>query len=87
MAYIPGRTLQYHMNRLAGTLNSYDVPTLDAQGAANVYAGTKGLAIVGALNTKAGFTSPTQYLELQGVLNYLAGTSGLGENEASARIA
>jgi hypothetical protein len=75
------------MNRLAGTLNSYDVPTLDAQGAANVYAGTKGLAIVGALNTKAGFTSPTQYLELQGVLNYLAGTSGLGENEASARIA
>ena len=86
MTYIPGKTLQYHMNRLAGTLNSFDVPTLDAQGAANVYAGTKGLAIVGALNTKAGFTSPTQYLELQGVLNYLAGTSGLGENEASARI-
>jgi len=87
MAYIPGRTLQYHMNRLAGTLNSFDVPTLDAQGAANVYAGTTGLAIVGALNTKAGFTSPTQYLELQGVLNKLAGTSGLGENEAAARIA
>jgi len=87
MAYIPGKTLQYHMNRLAGTLNSYDVPTLDAQGAANVYAGTTGLAIVGALNTKAGFTNRTQYLELQGVLNYLAGTSGLGENEASARIA
>jgi len=87
MAYIPGKTLQYHMNRLAGTLNSFDVPTLAAQGAANVYAGTKGLGIVGALNTKAGFTSPTQYLELQGVLNYLAGTSGLGENEASARIA
>jgi len=87
MAYIPGKTLQYHMNRLAGTLNSFDVPTLAAQGAANVYAGTTGLGIVGALNTKAGFTSPTQYLELQGVLNYLAGTSGLGENEASARIA
>ena len=87
MTYIPGKTLQYHMNRLAGTLNSYDVPTLDAQGAANVYAGTTGLAIAGALNVKAGFTSPTQYLELQGVLNYLAGTSGLGENEASARIA
>jgi hypothetical protein len=86
MAYIPGKTLQYHMNRLAGTLNSYDVPTLDAQGAANVYAGTTGLAIVGALNTKAGFTNRTQYLELQGVLNYLASTSGLGVNEASARI-
>lgn len=86
MAYIPGKTLQYHMNRLAGTLNSYDVPTLDAQGAANVYAGTTGLAIVGALNTKAGFTNRTQYLELQGVLNYLASTSGYGVNEASARI-
>lgn len=83
MAYIPGKTLQYHMNRLAGTLNSFDVPTLDAQGAANVYAGTTGLAIVGALNYKAG----TSGLELQGVLNNLAGTSGLGENEASARIA
>jgi len=74
------------MNRLAGTLNSYDVPTLDAQGAANVYAGTTGLGIVGALNVKAGFTNRTQYLELQGVLNYLASTSGLGVNEASARI-
>ena len=83
MAYIPGRTLQYHMNRLAGTLNSFDVPTLDAQGAANVYAGTKGLAIVGALNTKAG----TSGLELQGVLNKLAGTTVFGENEAAARIA
>jgi hypothetical protein len=87
MTYIPGKTLQYHMNRLAGTLNSYDVPTLDAQGAANVYASTTGLGIVGALNVKAGFTTQTQYLELQGVLNYLAGTSGYGVNEASARIA
>jgi len=86
MAYVSGRTLQYHMNRLAGTLNAFDVPTLDAQGAANVYAGTTGLAIVGALNIKAGITDPRNYLELQGVLNYLASTSGLGENEASARI-
>jgi len=75
------------MNRLAGTLNAFDVPTLDAQGAANVYAGTKGLGIVGALNVKAGITNPANYLEIQGVLNYLAGTTGLGENEASARIA
>ena len=82
MAYIPGKTLQYHMNRLAGTLNAFDVPTLDAQGAANLWAGSSGLAIVGALNKKAG----TSGLELQGVLNFLAGTSGLGENEASARI-
>lgn len=86
MAYVPGRTVQYHMNRLAGTLNAFDVPTLDAQGAANVYAGTTGLGIVGALNIKAGITDPKNYLELQGVLNYLAGTNGYGENEAAARI-
>jgi hypothetical protein len=74
------------MNRLAGTLNAFDVPTLDAQGAANVYAGTTGLGIVGALNVKAGITDPANYLEIQGVVNYLAGTTGLGENEASSRI-
>ena len=47
-----GRTMQYHLNRLAGTLNEFDVPRYDAQGA----------------------------------LNKLAGTTGLGENEAAARI-
>jgi hypothetical protein len=83
MAAGDGRTLQYHLNRLAGTLNSFDVPRYDAQGAANLYAGTSGLDIKGALNVKAG----TSGLEIQGALNYLAGTSGLGENEAAARIA
>lgn len=83
MAAGDGRTLQYHLNRLAGTLNSFDVPTLDAQGAANAWAGTSGLDIKGALNVKAG----TSGLEIQGALNSLAGTSGLGENEAAARIA
>ena len=87
MAYVPGRTVQYHMNRLAGTLNAFDVPTLDAQGAANVYAGTSGLGIVAALNIKAGITGPANYLEIQGVLNYLASTTGLGEQEAAAKIA
>ena len=87
MAYVPGRTVQYHMNRLAGTLNAFDVPTLDAQGAANVYAGTTGLGIVAALNIKAGITNPANYLEIQGVLNKLANTTGLGEQEAAAEIA
>lgn len=82
MAAGDGRTMQYHLNRLAGTLNEFDVPTLDAQGAANVWAGTSGLALAGALNFKAG----TSGLEVQGALNVLAGTSGLGENEAAARI-
>ena len=79
-----GDTLTYSMNRLAGTLVG-DVPTLEAQGAANVWAGTTGLALVGALNVQAGNTLPN-YRELQGVLNQLAGTTGLGEDEAAASI-
>jgi hypothetical protein len=77
-------TLQYDMNRKAGTLAN-GIPTLDAQGAANVWAGTTGLALVGALNVKAGNTLPN-YRELQGVLNQLAGTSGLGVDGAAAMI-
>jgi hypothetical protein len=82
MAAGDGRTMQYHLNRLAGTLNEFDVPRLDAQGAANIWAGTTGLALQGALNSKAG----TSGLATQGALNKLAGTSGLGVNEAAARI-
>lgn len=82
MAAGDGRTMQYHLNRLAGTLNEFDVPRYDAQGAANIWAGTSGLALQGALNVKAG----TSGLAVQGVLNLLAGTTGLGENEAAARI-
>lgn len=78
-------TLQYAMNRKAGTLVG-GVPTLDAQGAANAWAGTTGLALVGALNVQAGNTLPN-YRDLQGVLNQLAGTSGLGVDGAAAAIA
>lgn len=76
-----GDTLTYSMNRVAGTLSG-GVPTLAAQGAANVWAGTTGLALVGALNAKAG----TSGIGLQGVLNVLAGTTGLGVAEAARRI-
>lgn len=83
MAKDDGRGLQYHLNRLAGTLNAYDVPTLGTMAAANRYANTKStLETVGALNYKAG----TSGLELQGVLNKLAGTSGLGVQAAASRI-
>ena len=61
------------------------MPTLGNAGAANVYAGTTGLDTVGALNVKAGNSLPG-YLDLQGVLNALAGTSGLGVDEAASRI-
>jgi len=82
MAAGDGRTLQYHLNRLAGTLNSNDVPRYASQGAANIWAGTSSLALQGALNKKAG----TSGLAIQGALNKIAGTTGLGENEAAARI-
>ena len=88
MAAGDGLTYTYHLNRLAGTLSN-GVPTLDAQGAANVWAGTKGYAIPGALNYLYASRNSGKNLgfDLQGVLNALAGTTGLGINEAAARIA
>lgn len=79
-----GHSLQYHMNRKANTLVG-GVPTRDAQGAANIWAGTTDLDIVHALNVKAGNTLP-QYGELAGVLNQLAGTTGLEVDGAAASI-
>lgn len=77
-------TLQYEMNRLAGTL-VHGVPTLDAQGAANVWAETTGLDLVHALNVKATNDLP-DFKELAGVLNQLAGTTGLGVDGAATAI-
>ncbi len=68
-------TLQAELQRLSGT-------RLDAQGAANVWAGTSGLSLNGALNAKAG----TSGRDTQGVLNQLAGTTNLAETEAARRI-
>jgi hypothetical protein len=78
-------TLQWHMNRLAGTLVN-GVPSRDAQGAANIWAGTTGLDIVHALNVKAENTLAMGYKELAGVLNQLAGTTGLEVDGAAASI-
>jgi len=87
MAVRDGLTYTYHLNRLAGTLSN-GVPTLDAQGAANIWAGTKGFAIPGALNALYASRNGGNNLglDLQGVLNALAGTKGLGINEAAAEI-
>jgi hypothetical protein len=65
------RSLVYHLNRKAATLVN-DRPTLDAAGAANVWAGTTGLSLVGALNVKA-LNTLANYRELSGVANQLAG--------------
>ena len=56
--------LQAELQRVSGT-------TLDAQGAANAWAGTTGLGLVGALNVKAGSSG----LELEGVLRRLIGSA------------
>jgi hypothetical protein len=65
--------LQHALQRVSST-------TLDAQGAANVWAGTSGLDLVGALNAKAG----TSGLELLGVCNALTSTTGRGINACAA---
>ena len=87
MAAHDGYTYVYHLNRLAGTLDN-GVPIHDGQGAANIWAGTTGLGIVGALNTLYASRNSVPFpgYDLQGILNALAGTSGLGVNEAAAEI-
>jgi len=85
MAAGDGRGLVYHLNRKAGTLNAFDLPTLEGDGAANIWAGTTGLPMLHALNVKALNTLPN-FLALAGVLNQLAGTAGFEVDEAAARI-
>jgi len=54
--------------------------------AANQWATTTGLDVQGALNRKAGKTDPKTFLDIQGICNVLAGTSGLAAPEALRRI-
>lgn len=73
--------IQISLNLLAGILGP---PWLDAQAAANVWAGTKGLDLLGALNAKAGTTGKhgnevantlagTKNFDMQAALSHLAG--------------
>ena len=80
-----GDTLTYSLNRIAGTIVNR-IPTLDKAGAANVYAGTVGMDLVGALNVAAGKTSRQDYKDLAGILNELAGTTGLEQEAAASQI-
>ena len=72
----PGSTLCSELNRLANG-GTYPLLTayLDEQGAGNKWAGTTGLALVGALNVKAGITDKKLYKDLVGICNTLAGTT------------
>ena len=58
--------LQHALRRVSAT-------SLDSQGAANVWAGTTGLDLLGALNTKAG-NARGSWVGLVQVCNQLAGT-------------
>ena len=83
-----GSTLTSEMNRLA---NGGTYPAITAYkalvGAANTWAGTTGLALLGALNYKASSTrQPNNYKGLNAVCNEIAGTSGLSAVDALRSI-
>jgi hypothetical protein len=85
---VAGSTLTSEMNRLA---NGGTYPALTAYkalvGAANAWAGTSGLGLLGALNIKASSTrQPDDYLGLNAVCNEIAGTSGLSAVDALRSI-
>lgn len=76
-------SLQYNLNRKISGTNGVVIGNpstwLGVLAAANAWAGTSGLGLVGALNQKASpGRTESAYKGLQGVLNELAGTSGLG---------
>lgn len=92
MALTDGRTAVYHLNRLAGTLIN-DVPQYDEDGAAVKW----GIVVLGPTKATRGIDvlnliyasrngGKNYYLDTPGVLNALAGTTGLGEAEALRRI-
>jgi hypothetical protein len=83
-----GSSFTSELNRLAngGTypaISAYVAPTK----AANVYAGTTGLALIGALNLKADANrQPDEYKALGGICNELAGTTDLSPTDALRSI-
>lgn len=80
-----GSSLTAELNRLAGITDI--TKFLDAQGAANKWAGTTGLAVIGALNIKASSTrTRDKFKHLNGICNELAGTTGLAAPAALRSI-
>jgi len=80
-----GSSLTQELNRLAGITNIANY--LDEQGAANAYAGTTGLATVGALNIKANAArTRNNFKDIDGICNELAGTTGLAAPAALRSI-
>jgi hypothetical protein len=80
--------LTYSLNALAGTLNGAGRITRPAAEAAAIWAGAPKPypEMVDSLNRKAGNHLPN-YLDLNGVCNQLAGTTGLDAQDALSRLA
>jgi hypothetical protein len=80
-----GSSLTAELNRLAGITDVAQY--LDEQGAANAWAGTTGLATVGALNIKVSAArTRDNFKDIDGVCNELAGTTGLAAPAALRSI-
>jgi hypothetical protein len=80
-----GSSLTQELNRLAGITDVAQY--LDEQGAANAWAGTTGLATVGALNIKAeAGRTRDKFKDIDGICNELAGTTGLAAPAALRSI-
>jgi len=80
-----GSSLTAELNRLAGITDI--TKYLDEQGAANAWAGTTGLATVGALNIKAqAGRTRDKFKKINGICNELAGTTGLAAPAALRSI-
>lgn len=71
--------LQQALQRVGGV----NAAGLSAQGAANVWAGTTGYSLLGALNMKAG-NARGSWVGMRAVCNQLAGTTGNGVNACAA---
>ena len=89
MAGIESSTLCAELNRLANGGTYPDLTVfLDEQGAANAWAGTSGLGIIGALNIKAeAARQPDDYKDLNGICNELAGTTNKSAVDALRTLA
>jgi hypothetical protein len=92
MANYGGLSTVYHINRLAGTIVN-GVPQYDFNGAciqwANVaipgHNATRGIDALNLIYASRN-GGKNYYEDTPGVLNLLAGTYGIGEAEAAARI-
>ena len=90
-----GSTLNDELNRLANGGATYPALTdyKDMAGAAKAWAGATGAVLgkvtdlVGVLNIIGGITNRTSMLDVAGICNYIAGTTGLEPAAALRQVA